>query len=94
MFQLLRTLALPNQFLLIETQAKIPIRQVIGAYYSETSLEVYFLSKGKRNFSLAKVEGKAKDTNNAENWSNALMDAAYQGTLLRSLLLKPKLIMS
>jgi len=62
-----------------ETQAKIPIRQVIGAYYSETSLEVYFLSKGKRNFSLAKVEGKAKDTNNAENWSNALMDAAYQG---------------
>jgi hypothetical protein len=68
---------------LVETQnAQIPIRQVIGAYYSETSLEVYFLSKKKRtgDFSLVKVEGKMEDTNTAEKWSNALMNAAYQGT--------------
>jgi hypothetical protein len=91
-----KSFALPNQFLLVETQAKIPIRQVIGAYYFETSLEVYLLSKEKRKseFSLVKIEGKARDTNNAENWSNALMDAAYQGALLRLILLKPKLIMS
>jgi hypothetical protein len=81
---------------LLETQAKIPIRQVIGAYYSETSLDVYFLSKEKRqgNFTLVKVEGEVKDTNNAENWSNALMDIAYQGMLLWSLLLKPQLTTS
>ena len=61
---------------------QVPIRQVIGAYYSETSLEVYFLYKKKRksDFSLTKVEGKVKDTDTAKKWSEALMDAAYQGT--------------
>lgn len=61
---------------------QIPVRQVIGAYTSETSVEVYYLFKKckKDAFSLDKIDGQAKHAGAAKEWSEALMDVAYQGT--------------
>jgi hypothetical protein len=60
---------------------QIPVRQVIGAYYSEPCLEVYFLSKKKSKgyLNLSKVEGTVEDTAAATAWSKILMNGAYQG---------------
>ena len=66
---------------------QVPIRNVIGAYHSDTVVEIYFLSKKQKyasRFHFSKVEGTAKDITIAKKWSQALMDAAYQGTCSHS----------
>lgn len=61
-------------------EAEVPVRQVIGAYQTLKTLELYYLTRdsAKSQLALRKVEGTA-DEAQTKAWCEEIMNIAYQG---------------
>lgn len=65
-----------------EKRVEVPLRQVVWAQATQESLEVSFLSRGrKKELVLEKIEGQVDDgeVDTAIEWAEALVNAAYTG---------------